>query len=576
MLLLAAFFPIFSAPQPRTSMVSYNPFPGNTVHAPLSTMALIAISTVTSGIEGIQGVNGSSGSPSATLGQGGPVTIPQNTLRFINDTSYFPQGETSISVDPANTRHVVGGFNDLKYFFCPFLPGDCASSGSPGSIAGFTVSVDGGASVLKGSDLPNLGLDSVVNYGDPSVAASLDGNFFYSNLAFSLRNFVSGVVIAKSNSSLFNPNVSCVSFGPGQTLNSCWKLVLASSTLSSFPASLEDKPLIAVDHAPKDKFTGSVYIAWTHVSFAEGKSTISMSRCDAALASCIPLAGGPLPPLSGNDEFADFATPSVDAAGNVYVAWCNYGTFNSYGPIVCKMRSSPPGGTGFGATSTILSFDGLGSMLPNDLVTIGFATEQFRTFSIPYLAVDQSPRHGPGSMSTSGNLYFTIQVCISGRYIALREREVDNPGICGLSAILVSRSIDSGTTWSQPITVSQPAVNAQPTLAVDPFTGDVFVSYYTTQFDPFNHRLDVVVSKSTDGGQTYTQTRITTVSSEPDSDPNMFFYPSPFGGSWVTPQIGDYFQAIAISGTLWVLFTANYAVEAGTFQSDPFLATLTV
>lgn len=555
---------------PGSLRVSYNPPPGDIVHAPLSTMGLIAMSNALSQVTGPTA--SLAGSPSSTVMQNGPQTISQNALRFINDTSYFPQGETSIAVDSGNTSHVLGAFNDLKYFFCPFLPQDCAS-GFPNSLAGFTVSVDGGASVLKGSDLPNIPINFFVNFGDPSVAASVDGNFFYSTLAVGRLPFGSAVVIAKSNSNLFNPGVSCVSSFINPTTNSCWKSVVASGIETFFPFQ-EDKPLIAVDRTPKDKFTGSVYLAWTHFDLVFGTSAIYLSRCDGELASCILLAGGTLPPLSGTDQFADFATPAVDSKGNVYVAWCNYGTSSTFGPVVCRIRSSPPGGTAFGPPSTVLSFHGPGSALPNDQVTIGFATEQFRTFSIPYLAIDQSPPTGPASKPAPSNLYFTIQVCTSGGYVRLRSSAADNPGTCGLSAILVSRSTDSGVSWTQPTVISQPGVNVQPSVTVDPSTGHVFVTYYSTQFDPFNHRLDVVVSRSTDVGQSYAQTRLTAVSNEPDSDPNMFDYFSRFGGSWVTPQYGDYFQAAAYGGTLWVLFTANYAVEAGTFQTDPFLAVL--
>src|SRR5207245_523305 len=98
--------------------------------------------------------------------------------------------------------------------------------------------------------------------------------------------------------------------------------------------------------------------------------------------------------------------------------------------------------------------------------------------------------------------------------------------------------------------------------------------YYTTQYDNFNHRIDVVASISNNHGQTFHQSRVTSVSNEPNSDPNMYNYivPNGLGGSFSVPQYGDYFEATARGGTLWVLFTANYAVEAGTFQADPFLA----
>ncbi len=116
-------------------------------------------------------------------------------------------------------------------------------------------------------------------------------------------------------------------------------------------------------------------------------------------------------------------------------------------------------------------------------------------------------------------------------------------------------------------------MNDQPFITVDPATGQVFVVYYTTQFDPFDHRIDVVASTSTNAGQDFHQFRVTSVSNEPNSDPNMYNYvvPGGLGSSFIVPQYGDYFEATANKGTLMVLFTANYAVEAGTFQTDPFL-----
>ncbi len=515
----------------------------------------------------------SSGGPS----RGGPKTISQNALRFINDTSYFPQTETSLAVDPVNTNHVLGGFNDQKFFFCRVLPSDCASSGVPASSSGFSVSVDGGASVLKGDDIPDVAISTsflpLISFGDPTVAPGIDGNFFYGSLAATLGGNVNGVMLAKSNPNLFDPNVSCVTSTSSPTTNACWTAILVAGNNNFYSRALDDKPMIAVDRS-NSPFSGSVYVAWNLFIFSPyGGSTTSSSlaRCDSDLNSCAMLAGGILPPLSGTDQFADFTTPVVDANGNVFVTWCNYGTPTTFGPVTCKIRSSPPGGASFGGTTTILSFMGPGTTLPSTSFTQGFASEQFRTASIPFLAVDTS------SKSTSGNLYFTIQVCTSGTYIAIQSSllGLDNPGNCGLSAILVSGSTNAGLTWSTPTMVSQPAVNAQPYITVDPVTGHVYVVYYTTQFDPFNHRIDVVASKSSNAGSTFHQNRITSVSNEPDSDPNMFFYASPFGGSWTAPQYGDYFQATAIGGTLWVLFTANYAVEQGTFQTDPYLAVIT-
>jgi hypothetical protein len=508
----------------------------------------------------------------------GPQTIQQNALRFNTDNSYFPQSETSVAVDPNNPSHIVGGFNDEKYFFCPVLPADCGSSFPP-TVSGFTASADGGSSVAKSGDIPSPDGPApngffLTSWGDPSVAASVDGNFFYASIGvnkYSSR-FGNGIVIAKSNANLFNVSISCETPYSTPSINPCWSTITVFGNFNLPVFTFEDKDRIAVDRDPSSPYYGSVYIAWDHLLASFGRSAGFLARCDGNLVSCTMLweRSGAQEPLTGADPYVAWTTPVVDKQGNVHLAWCSFGTFTTLGPVSCRTRSSAPGGTHFGPPSNILSYMGNGTTLPNDTVVIGWATEQFRTapglFSITN---DLSPK--------SNSLYFTVQVCTSGHYYQFSGFfGDDNPGNCAQSAVLLAQSTDSGASWSNPVTLSKPSVNDQPNVTVDPLTGTVYVVYYTAQNDPFSHRIDVVASISNNQGQTFHQARVTSVSDEPDSDPNMYDYliGGGFGGSFTVPQYGDYFEAAAASGTLWVLFTGNYQVEQGTFQADPFLAEL--
>ncbi len=568
LLLVPAFTPNSAPTQKPPVMISYNPAPANNFHAPLSSAALISI---TGAIPNLQSVsaNSRSSNPSSLK------TIQQNALRFINDSSYFPQSETSIAVDPANPDHVLGAYNDAKYFFCPFLPADCGDS-IPTSLSGFTTSRDGGISIAKSGDIPNPSLTYayLVSYGDPSVASTIDGNFYYASLAVNPYNraFGNGIMIAKSNPNLFNSTIACNTPASNPTSNLCWKTVFIYGS-ASFPVySFEDKDRIAVDRDPSSTYYGSVYIGWDHF-YNTGQSSSYLALCDKNLTTCTMLSGGTQPTISGTDQFASWTTPTVDKNGNIDVAWCNFGTSTTFGPLNCRMSGSTPGGTNFTAPTDILSYMGIGTDLPTYTVVLGWATEQFRTApGLISITSDPSPK--------TNNLYFTTAVCTAGHYYALTRPAPplapDNPGDCGQSAILLTKSTDNGQTWTKPTTLSHPAVNDQPYVTVDTQTGTVDVVYYTTQYDPFNHRIDVVTSTSDNAGRTFTQQRLTTVSNEPDSDPNMYNYiiQGGFGGSFILPQYGDYFEATATGGNLWVLFTANYAVEAGTFQTDPFLITL--
>ncbi len=570
LIVLPSLTPISPMTNPGPTMISYNPGPAASYHAPLSSASIIAVTGAQPNLQTTSSSSSQSTNPSNLQ------TIHQNALRFINDSSYFPQSETSVAVDPNNPNHVVGGFNDDKFFFCPFLPADCGRA-IPTALSGFTVSADGGRSVAKSGSMPDLNASGVIlaAWGDPSLAPTIDGNFFYASIAISPFSsiFGNGVIIAKSNANLFNSSFSCATSILDPTNNPCWNTVFVNGD-TIFPAfSLEDKDRIAVDRNPTSPYYGSVYVGWDHFS-RFGFSSSFLARCDGNLSVCTMLSEGPGPAtISGNDLFVAWTTPVVDESGNVHVAWCNFGTFFTYGPVNCRVSSSPPGGTGFGPPSNILSYMGSGTNLPGDTVVIGWATEQFRTgLGLISIAADLSPK--------SNNLYFTTTVCTAGHYYALSAQilpvAADDPGNCGQSAIIFSESTNNGISWSAPITLSNRAVNDQPYVTVDSQTGTVYVVYYTAQYDPCNHRIDVVASISNNLARTFHQQRITTVSDEPNADPNMYDYilSNGFGGSFTVPQFGDYFEATARGGALWVLFTGNYAVEAGTFQTDPFLAVL--
>ncbi len=569
LLALPSLMPSSSRVNPRPLMVSYNPAPANNLHAPLSSMSLIGLANATPAIR----ISASSTANSQSSGRTGQ-SIRQNALRFIIDNSYFSQSETTIAVDPNNPNHVVGGFNDASYFFCPVLPSDC--SFSPASLSGFTTSTDGGISVAKGNNIPDLNIAGsfLASWGDPSVAATIDGNFFYASLALNPGSpiFGNGIMIAKSNANLFNSTASCNTLSTA-IFNPCWNAVLVFGKTTPLVFSVEDKDRIAVDRDSSSPYYGSVYLGWDHFDLFTGQSTSYLARCDSNLVSCTMLSGGTQPLISGNDQFVAWTTPVVDNSGYVHVAWCNFGTFTTFGPVTCRMTTSSPGGASFGPTTDIVSYMGAGTTLPKDTVVIGWATEQFRIGAgLISVAADLT--------AGSNNLYFTTQVCTAGHYYAVSPLfapvAADNPGNCGQSAVLFSRSTDGGSTWSSPTTLSKPAVNDQPYVTVDSQTGTVYVVYYTTQYDSFNHRIDVVASISNNHGQNFHQSRVSSVSNEPDSDPSMYNYivGNGIGGSFSVPQYGDYFEATAMGGSLWVLFTGNYAVEAGTFQTDPFLAVL--
>lgn len=512
------------------------------------------------------------------------LVLPPGLTRFINDSSYSPQSETTIAVDPSNPSHVLGGYDDARWFFCPLIRAAECPNGYSKSVTGFTVSTNGGTSLLKSNDLPAVSATEtnltsgkpvqslVLSWGDPSVAPAPGGNFYFSTLAIDPATGANGIMIQISNSNLWDPGNSCASLLGSPSTNACWTAHLVSGNFSfqclgphiCGTNTLEDKDTIAVDTDPSSSTFGDAYVAWDHF-YPNGQSSGFLAICTPTLSCTMLSGGGASSIVTSTDKFAGNTTPEVSSDGTVYLSWCNFGTATAFGPVYCNIRSSPAGGASFGPVNPVMSFMGTGTQLAGDTVIVGFATEQFRTASELTIVA------GAG-----GDVYFAIPLCTSGfyyRFVNSTFLPTDNPGSCGFSGIFFTKSTNHGTNWSTPTQLSATAVVIQPTLAYDQKSGAVVLAYYTTQFDPFNHRIDVVAQISKDRGETFTQIRATQVSNEPDSDPAQYDYTrgNGFGGSFVVPQYGDYFTAWAYNGKMWILFTGNYVPEQGTLKASPFL-----
>jgi hypothetical protein len=571
--LTAAIFFAFAAPtvtvgtSTATAGVSFNPAPLAHDHAPVSSAGYVALAHTLAPAIASSPARSALSSDSASAG---PTNIPVNALRFTNDRSYVAQTETSVAVDPANTSRVVGGFNDFRGFFCPtspFNPSRCPS-GAVGSLSGFSVSANGGVSLAQSGDIPGVlarlhdpytrasynGL--LMSFGDPNVAPAPGNNFYYASLAVGNNTSANGIELAISNARLWGPN-ACSTPAAQPWTNPCWTSKLVFANLSDVAGTFEDKDSIAVDRNPGSPYFGDVYVAWDHFD-ANGDSHTFLARCTPAL-SCRMLSGGLAPVVSGPDRYVAWSTPAVGSNDVVHVSWCDLGSYTSFAPDFCRVASSPAGGPTFGANSTILSYGAAGTELPLDTYVTAFSTEQFRTASISSFAADTSSR--------SSNLYFTLDLCTLGHYYNFQQARSTYAGlgVCSASSVLFTKSSNGGHSWSTPTILSVPGVNTQPWVTVDASNGAVTVDWLTSQYDPAEHRLDVVTAVSANAGASFVDQRVTTVSNEPNDDP-----------LWVmgfAPQIGDYQQAADANGRMWILFTGNYDVEQGTFQADPFLTT---
>ncbi len=111
--------------------------------------------------------------------------------------------------------------------------------------------------------------------------------------------------------------------------------------------------------------------------------------------------------------------------------------------------------------------------------------------------------------------------------------------------IWLSKSTDKGNTWSEPVRVNDDRVvmmgrhQCYNWMSVDPITGNIYIVFY----DRRNHadlKTDVYLAISTDGGETFTNEKISQTPFEPDPDVYM----------------GDYINITAYGGFVRPIWTA--------------------
>src|SRR6266704_3103399 len=253
--------------------------------------------------------NGSAADPGSTssVSSGGNVDVSNEC---------GPQSETYITINPANTKNLAGGSNEI--FRLP--------------MRGY-FSSDGGKT-WGGVDLPlppAIGTNGVDFGSDPGVAFDTKGNVYYSYIVvFFNRSFrsIQGTEMAVAKSSDGGktwPQVTFFNFNSGS-------------------GKFNDKPYLAVDTNPRSPFRDSVYVVWDNASFNAGKSSANNAllfarSTDGGQTFSSPLAANN---LTGGPSSVIGADPFVGPNGEVYVAW--HDVQNN----VLLVNSSFDGGASFG------------------------------------------------------------------------------------------------------------------------------------------------------------------------------------------------------------------------------------
>ncbi|MHA0857271.1 sialidase family protein [Paenibacillus sp. CMAA1364] len=259
-----------------------------------------------------------------------------------------------------------------------------------------------------------------------------------------------------------------------------------------------DETLVAIDTGQSSPFLGNVYVTYNHqFNVANGgNSTAFFNRStDGGLTWDQPVL------LSSDADQVERPDIAFDLIGSVYGAWV---TVNPTYRFV--IRRSDDGGATFQPPVLVSDIVPVPIILP-------VPNYNFRVLTFANVSTDRSI--GP----YTNNVYAVWQ--------DFRE---------GYSDIFMCISTDFGQHWSSPVSITSAPAGSQnffPAIDVDPLTGVVNIIYYSNQMNGFD--LDVYVARSINGGQSFTNTRITINSFDPNA-----------GSATPVSLIGDYIDIISV------------------------------
>lgn len=213
---------------------------------------------------------------------------------------------------------------------------------------------------------------------------------------------------------------------------------------------------------------------------------------------------------------------STSPAGVVYVSWASSQQNSPFTEDYIGFAKSSNGGFNWTVVENAIDCNGIR--------TSSLSPWTIRANSFPAMDVDKSggPRHG------------WIYIAVTDKNIAPAGSDPD---------IVIHRSSDEGNTWSAGVRVNQDALNNGrnqffPALKVDA-SGGVNIIYYDSRNSADS--VDVYLSRSVDGGATWSDYRVT----------NTRFRPAAVTGAGGAGNMGDNLGITEGNGRLYPVWMSN-------------------
>jgi hypothetical protein len=336
------------------------------------------------------------------------------------------------------------------------------------------------------------------NIGDPAAAIGRNGYFYIGHITNAF-----GQAVSRSTDA--GTTWTKVTLGSGGTL---------------------DKNHLWIDNVAASIYEGNVYSAWTVFSSPYGAIEVMRSTNDGTswvnrTAVSAGVAAG-----SHNQGVNLQTGPN----GEVYVCWAVYDVWSPpYNETAIGFTKSTNGGVSYATATRVQTITGI----RGQGVNLG-GSYPIRLASFPVMAVDRSSGERSGFI-----------------YIVWTQRVTTTNGSWDTYLI---RSTDGGATWSPRILVgTEPSATNKkefyPWITCDDETGNLSVIRYDNRdYVTSPNQVEVWLSESTDGGNTWTDSQLSDVQ----------FTPSPIPGL-ASGYMGDYIAIAARGGRVYPVWTTNQA-----------------
>jgi hypothetical protein len=475
---------IFSMALTATVSVAAN----HSNHAPPISGFLEAISDLVNdpSVPGIRPVTRSSCTDGTDLG-GGNIRMNCDSINLVHN-------ELTISVDPADSNHIVAGSNGLELF-------NVGRAVVQRIIAAYYTSTDGGTTWLNGHIEPG----GFTFNGDPSVAF---------NKKLGLVHYGTSALNGGQRAGFTTPAIQVNTSSDGG-LTFGRPVVVARGTGVTVD---NDKPYITVDNNPTSPHFGRLYVTYTrflfhqsgnylespiYLSFSDDGGEIFSTPQQISGTSTTLCSQPAVPANAGLCNEDQLSIPAVGPGGTLYVAFENQqhaqtsGQFRNQYLVV----RSTDGGSTFGdpVSAVFPIYDGVNDypISVNGRQTL--SNSQFRVNSGGNMTVDLTS--GPASSSTM-------------LYIAFSDNR-NGTAASTNTDIVVVKSTDGGTSWNAPVVLTSANDQFYPwaTVGAD---GNVRVAFSDRSYDPSNIQYGETLASSFDGGTSFSSLRVDTGLSNPN------------------------------------------------------------